>query len=40
MGYAGTDWEDEVEADSLADAEEMAFEAAVQMIEYGAEEIE
>lgn len=29
MGYAGTDWEEEVEADSLADAAEMAFDVAI-----------
>ena len=39
-GYVGTGWEDEIEADSIEDAEEIAWECAIAQVEHWAEEIE
>lgn len=39
MGYTGTDWQDEIEADSLKDAQEIAWEQAIERVESWAEEI-
>jgi hypothetical protein len=33
MGYVGTDWEDVVEADSLEEAEKIAYESACERID-------
>ena len=38
-GYVGTDWEDEIEADTLEEAQECAWEQAVQRVESWAEEL-
>lgn len=38
MGYTGTDWEDVIEADSLKEAQEIAWEQAVEKVESWAEE--
>ena len=40
MGYAGTDWEDEVEADSYDDALAQAQDYALERVSYGAEPME
>ena len=38
-GYVGTDWEDEIEADTLEEAQECAWEQAAQRVESWAEEL-
>lgn len=40
FGFAGTQIEDTVEADSLAEAEKMAWESAIQYVNSWAEEID
>ena len=39
MGYAGTSWEDESEADTLEEAQEYAWERAIERVESWAEEL-
>lgn len=39
-GYVGTEWEEEIEADSIEEAQEIAWEDAIQRVGYWAEEIE
>ena len=39
MGYAGTSWEDEIEADTLEEAQECAWERAIERVESWAEEL-
>ena len=39
MGYAGTSWEDEIEADTLEEAQEYAWERAIERVESWAEEL-
>jgi hypothetical protein len=39
-GYAGTDWEDEIAADDIEEAEEIAKERALEHVEWWAKTID
>lgn len=39
-GYAGTNWEDEIEADSQEEAEDIAREQALERVEWWAQPVE